>query len=135
MGFLTAWKASSLYERMLKAHGINPRSFPADVSGRICSYAMQDHERLVQQFPDLGGPMGVEAAMHNAARLVALCVLGATNFKNVGGDGVDVRTINQAAEDWQEYGSESSLQTMIIKTLRDSGFLNDEFCKIFDSMT
>lgn len=135
MGFFSAFKGTLAYEKMLKAHGVNPYSIPSDVNGRICSYANQHFEFLAQLSPALGGSTGRETVLRHAARIVAFCVLGPSSFRKAGGDCSSMNdTMRNAATHWRNDGPESEFETIIIKTLSDADLLQSEFVTAFDSM-
>jgi hypothetical protein len=135
VGLFTAVRASSAYEKMLEARGVDPRSIPPDVHTKVCSYTSQQYERTAKMFSQMRGWTALEANMHNSAELVAFCVLGPKLFTEGGGDS-DSATMSTkaAAESWLECGPEGSLDTMIIKTLDDANLLNSEFVAVFKSV-
>jgi len=135
MGYFSKIKASSDFEKVLSAHGINPRTIPHDISARILTYAWRQHERTAQMFPDSDCREAREASMQNAGMLVAFCMLGPTSFRNNCSNYEYVNEmVEYEAEGWKEYGSEYSHNTMIIKTLSDAGILNDEFVDKFNAL-
>ena len=127
MGFFSTLKSSSIYNKHLKMYGINSNSIPADVNGRICSYTVQQHERLNEKY----GAEPLDASIGNTARLVAYCIFGEIDFKSVGGDVMAAKEmVNHAARMWKESGGqEASLESMIISTLSDADILDREIVK------
>lgn len=131
MGFFSAWSAMNNYEAVLKECGINPRSLPADLNSRICSYTKQDHERSF-----MGESIPLSFDMERAATLVALCILGPVGFSRYNNkNGISMgEPVMSAAEAWAKDGSEATLDTKIIQTVSDAGLMNTGFADAFNAM-
>lgn len=135
MGFFSAWKGMNAYESALKSHGVNPSSLPADLHSRVCSYANQQYERTYTVLPNLSR-IPLESAMEDAGSIVALCVLGPTNFSKyeMFYGGTMEFLITDAARAWREGGPDSSLNSKIIETVSNAGVLHMEFANSFNAM-
>ena len=133
MGWISAWKGTNAYEAALKSCGVNPYSLPADLNGRICSYANQQYER---SHPIVKRTMSLEEFIGQAGTLVALCVLGPTVYANRGAsNGVTMdHTAANAARHWRESGPDSSLESKIIETVSNAGVMHSEFANAFNAM-
>lgn len=136
MGFFSAWKAMNAYESALKSYGVAPTSLPADLNSRVCSYANQQYERTCNTMKGFSRMVSLEFAMESAGALVALCVLGPTNFsryeKMYGVSFED--TAVDAANAWKNRGPDSSIEAKIIETVSDAGVLNIEFANAFNAI-
>ncbi len=135
MGIFSTLKMSNTYDNGLKQFGVRPRDIPAAVNAKICSYAEQNYKRRAASASYFNqGSEGLNAEIANAAELVAYCVIGRTAFINAGGltAGTMDMVIQNAADDWRDSGSESSLNAMIIKILNEAELLCSEFVAEFN---
>ena len=131
MGFFSGWTDMATYESELKSYGLSPRSLPADLHSRVCSFSTQDYERRSTRRGFLGIPR--EFFFQSSGSLVALCVLGPTNYLRYEHRfGMEVAA--EAAEDWRSRGPDSSLNAKIIQTVSDAGVLHAEFANAFNAM-
>jgi len=135
MGLFSAFRLASAYEKRLKAYGIDPNILPAELNGRICSFAKNQQERISQYTPEMRNSMYMEAALVNAADLVAFCLLGPTDYRVAGGNTEVLKeSIKDAAEAWTSEVASSRSDTLTIKALNDAGLLDDEFIELFKSL-
>lgn len=80
--------------------------------------------------------VSLEFAMGSAGALVALCVLGPTNFSRYEKMyGVSMEdTVTDAAKAWKDGGPDSSLESKIIETVSNANVMHVEFASAFNAM-
>jgi hypothetical protein len=127
MGLLARFKVSHVYDKVLAARGVHPRSIPPSLNAAICSYATQQYE-----WANFGGSMDLEATVCNAAEHAACCLLGPSQYRRNGGY-AEFSEIDRIAGDWKARGSESTYETMIVRAINDEGLLHSEYVHIFKS--
>jgi len=132
MGFFSAVKLGSIYDKRIRAYGFEPRSLPPDLHSTICS----SFERRAERYADMDGMVGsarreyIQASIELAADLVVLCCIGPTAFAAKGGQFRD-RTISDMASTAIESGLEGSLETNVMNSINQAGFINLEFVNVF----
>lgn len=133
MGFFSAMKLSSLFDKRIRAYGLEPRELPPELSSTICS----SFERRSEQYADMSGLLGgrrtefIEANIEGAADLLVLCVIGPINYDacNVGLSACE--TIKDLARTWISKGAEGSIELKLMATVNQLGKLNLEFANDF----
>jgi hypothetical protein len=132
MGFFSAMRLSSIYEQRIRAYGFEPRLLPPDLHSTICS----SFERRAEGYANMNGMTGssrseyIQGSIELAADLVVLCCIGPTAFTAKGGQFRD-STISVMAGTAIKSGLESSLETNVMNSINQAGFINLEFVDIF----
>ncbi len=137
MGFFSAFFGMGYYEKTLRLYGVEPRHLSANLNARVCSYAEQQYKENLTIFGShyRKTTPTAEAQLSITAALVAFCVLGPRVFLNHQFDnGLTLGRFKDAAADWKKSGPEATLDTMIIKTVSDEGFLHIETANLFNGM-
>lgn len=116
----------------MEACGIDPKSLPAEMSGRICSYTSQDYDQ--SKFNKQERPLSFE--VERSATLVALCVLGPAKFPRYNNKyGISMQhTVTAAAAARRTGGSGATLDTRIIQTVGEAGHLCQDFIYLYSIM-
>lgn len=134
MGFLSAMRLSSIYDKRIESLGFEPRSLPPDLHSTICS----SFERRAVRFADMGNMTGqlrsnvIEGAIEAAADLLVLCCIGPTALNRkldfYPNGAADI--ISNLAKTWIRSGwPEGSIELMLVHTVNQAGFLNIEFAQ------
>jgi len=132
MGFLSAMRLSSIYEQRIRAYGFEPRSLPPDLHSVICS----SFERRAERYASMSGKTGrsrsesIQASIELAADLVVLCCIGPTAFAAKGGQFRD-SIISDIAKTALESGLEGSLESNVMNSINQAGFIHMEFVEVF----
>lgn len=125
------------YEKTLRQYGVEPRDLSANLNAKVCSYAEQQYKGNLAIFgshylrtnPTADGQLSLTAA------LVSFCVLGPSVFLSHQFDsGLTLDRFKGAINSWKESGPEATLDTRIIKTVSDEGYLHIETANIFNAM-
>ena len=145
MGFFSAIKLGSLYEKRLRAYGLEPRELPPDLHSTICS----SFERRSERYADNGGMTGrqrsdfIESNIEGAADLLVLCLNGPQlyNLKNqmrgfdgrcVGPGGLSAdEIIEDLVRTWISYGADGSIELNLMNAVNQMGLLNLDFANAF----
>lgn len=131
MGIFSSWRLINDYRAALEACGIDPRSLPAEMNGRICSYTSQHYDQAKFNKPER--PLSFE--MERSATLMALCVLGPAKFPRYNKYGISMQhTVAAAAAAYRMRGSEATLDTTIIQTVGEAGRLSQDFADLYSFM-
>ena len=103
----------------------------ADMNGRICSYTCQHYDLNGFNPPE----RSLSQEMERSATLVALCVLGPSKFPRYNKFGISMqRTVAEAAAAWRAGGPDSTLDTRIIRTVGEAGYLSEDFVDLYSLM-
>lgn len=135
MGFISAMRLSSLYDKRISAYGLEPRSLPPDLSAIICS----SFERRAERFADMSHLSGgarrdfIEASIEAAADLVVLCGTGPESYDEMGIGQRSSEIIEELARTWIKDGPEGSIELQAMQAVNQSGNLNSEFTSAFKS--
>lgn len=132
IGFFSAMRLSSIYEQRISAYGFEPRSMPPDLHSTICS----SFERRAERYANMSGMTGrsrsesIQASIELAAELVVLCCIGPTAFAAKGGQFWE-RTVSDMVKTAIDSGLEGSLETNVMNSINQAGFINLEFVDVF----
>ena len=134
MGFLSATRLSSLYDKRIRAYGLEPRSLPPDLHATICS----SFERRAERFADMSQMTGmarrefIETSIETAADLLVLCLIGPESYGR--GFGIaPVETIEELARTWIADGPEGSIELQLMDAVNQAGYLSLAFADAFKS--
>ena len=145
MGFFSAIKLSSLYEKRLRAYGLEPRELPPNLHSTICS----SFERRSERYADNGGMTGrlrsdfIGANIEGAADLLVLCLKGPRLYnvlnqargldgRSVGPGGLSAdEIINDLARTWISFGVDGSIELNLMDAVNQMGRLNLDFANAF----
>ena len=145
MGFFSAMKYSALYDKRIKAYGLEPRELPPNLHATICS----SFERRSERYADNSGLTGhrrsdfIEANIEGAADLLVLCLKGPSFYalmnnmrgldgRNVGVGGLSAEeTIKDLARMWIDGGPEGTLELKLMGEVNQLGLLNRDFANSF----
>jgi hypothetical protein len=132
MGIFSSWRLIENYRTALEACGIDPKSLPAEMCGRICSYTSQHYDQ--SKFNKQERPLSFE--IERSATLVALCVLGPAKFPRYNNKyGISMQhTVTVAAAACRVGGSGATLDTRIIQTVGKAGYLSQDFAELYAFM-
>jgi len=136
MGFISAIKYSALFDKRIRAYGLEPRELPPELCATICS----SFERRSERYADNSGLTGhrrsdfIEANIEGAADLLVLCVKGIRFYilhtERVGGLSA-TETVKDLARDWVRYGAEGTLELTLMQSVNQLGQLNLGFASAF----
>lgn len=145
MGFFSAMKYSGLYDKRIKAYGLEPRELPPNLHSTICS----SFERRATGYADSQGFTGqmrsdaIEGSIERAADLLALCLKGPQSYdlsnqikgfdgRNVGVGGMSSETIiRRLVQDWVNYGVDGSIELKLMGAVNQLGRLHLQFANAF----
>lgn len=134
MDLLVSWQAVNKYIAKLEDYGIDPRSLPSDMNGRVCSYTCNAYEIAKCHTSAKSLPYYIE----RSATLVALCILGPANFSKYSNNKYEIsmkNTVSEAAEAFKKMGPEATLDTKIIIAVGESGLMSLDFLEVYSLMT
>lgn len=135
MGLLSAMRLSSLYDKRIRAYGLEPRELPPELHSIICS----SFERRAERFADMNQMAGVarrefiEASIEAAADLVVLCGIGPNSYNDMRIGGQASAIIEQLARTWIADGPEGSIELKLMQAVSQSGNLSLDFASAFKS--
>jgi hypothetical protein len=134
MGFFSAMRLSSIYEQRIRAYGFEPRSLPPDLHSTICSSFGRRAERYANMSDMTGNSRreSIETSIELAADLVVLCCIGPTAFAAKGGPTWD-DTIADMVRTAIKSGLEGSLETNVMNSINQAGYINLEFVEVFQA--
>jgi hypothetical protein len=136
--FMTGGKALNAYISRLESYGLGPKSkrYPSIIDMNICRLVRQDYADLYRRHRDMARMISVEYKMEHAAELVAMCVLGPTDFANFPSrcNVSWAETIVDAAKNLIENGKGSSYDLRIIETVGAERAWSSEFAEEFDGL-
>ena len=121
---LRSWRAVNLYIDALARFGIDSNSYDAELASRICRDVCDE----------LKPSDSVDWAIGRAAALVALCILGPSEYGQFKGDRheVTVETVEAAAKAFSRGGdAAASLDLKIIFAVANFGALHRSFAVMF----
>ena len=136
--FITGGKALNGYISRLESYGLGPKSkrYSSIIDMNVCRLVRQDYADMYRRHRDMARMISVEYKMEQAAELVAMCVLGPTEFARhesrcaVSWDA----TIVGAAKCLMENGRGSSYELKIIEAVGEDQAWCKEFAEEFDGM-
>lgn len=130
MGFFSALRLSSLFDKRIKALGYNPRSLPPDLAAQICSTA----ERYYSGVADNCGLRGarkddhIEASIEATAELVVLLTAGPDGFR---GFFPAEEIISGLVEDMLRYGEQGTFDLQVLYHINQARLLDGNTVKAF----
>jgi hypothetical protein len=134
MGLPSAMRLSSLYDKRIRAYGLEPRELPPELHSIICS----SFERRAERFADMSQMAGVarrefiETSIEAAADLLVLCHVGLESYGR--GFGIaPAEIIEDLARTWIATGPEGSIELQLMGAVNQAGHLNLDFANAFKS--
>ena len=132
MGFTSALRLGSIYDQRIRDYGFEPRSLPPELHSTICS----SFERRAERDADRTGLFGrarsdhIQQSVEQAADLVALCCIGPAAFTAAGGK-LPEDTVRNMVKTSLESGLEGSVETNVMNSINQAGYINLEFVDLF----
>lgn len=135
MGLLSAMRLSSLYDKRIKAYGLEPRELPPELHSIICSSFERRAERFANMSQLFGGERRdfIEASIEDAADLTVLCGIGPNPYDDMHIGGRASEIIEELARTWIADGPEGSIELQLMQAVNQSGHLNLDFANAFKS--
>lgn len=131
MNVFSYWQLVIKFRAILEFYGIDPKLLPADMNARICSDTKQHYERSILN----KHRQSLSFEIERSATLVALCVLGPADFPHHNKFGISMQhTVTAAAVACRKGGPESTLDTQIIHTIGEAGYLSQDFIDVYSVM-
>jgi hypothetical protein len=136
--FVTGGKALNAYFVRLESYRLSPKEkrYPIIVDINVCRLVRQDYANLFRYRRNLARMISLEYKMEHAAELVAMCVLGPTEFAKYPSSCSITwdETIVDAAKSLIDNGKGSSYDLTIIEAVGAERAWSNEFAEEFDGL-
>lgn len=130
MGFFSAVRLGTLFDKRIKALGYNPRSLPPDLAAEICSTG----ERYYSGVADNCGLHGarkdehIEASIEATAELVVLLTTGPDGFR---GFFPANEIIADLVRDMLQYGEQGTYHLQVVHHINQARLLDRDTAQAF----
>lgn len=135
--FIAGGQALDAYFSRLEAYGLGPRlkKYSSSADMNVCRQVRREYAEIHRRNSHLAQMISLEYKMQQAAELVAMCVLGPTEFaKHTSNCGITWdSTIVNAAKSLIDNGRGSSFELRIIEAVGEDVWSN-EFAERFDGL-